>query len=165
MNFKKRVKKLFLCSLGIFLLLFLFRFTYGYFKYPNGSEYYTVESDSRWNRSNSFLNIASSKYKYKSSSTKSQIVQVDQKFEKTANLNCRTDNFVEDEKKIRSTIKSQNAIIQFQQKSGNEGNQKLNLQIGVPPEAFDSFIEEIKSNQKVLTLSMTKKDKTNEYRE
>lgn len=165
MSLNRRVKKLFKWSFGIFIIMFLFRFTYGFFKYPNGSEVTNPQISSAWDQASRFQNIASSKYEYKKSASKSQVVQVDQKFEKTANLNCTTNKFEEDEKNIRNTIEAQNAIIQFQQKSGNKGNQKLHLQIGVPPQAFDTFLEEVKQNQKVSSISLTKKDKTNEYRE
>lgn len=165
MSRKKQIKKYFLWSLGLFVLLFLFRISYGFFSYPAGIELDNIEVNSNWDRSSNFKNIASSKYEYKKSAAQTQVVQVDQKFEKTANLACKTNKFEEDEKTIRATIKSQSAIIQFQQKSGNKGNQRLSMQIGVPPLAFDSFLEEIKKSQKVVSISLTKKDKTNEYRE
>jgi hypothetical protein len=39
------------------------------------------------------------------------------------------------------------------------------LQIGVQPDLFDDFIDIIQNSQKVLNFNVTKKDKTNEYRE
>jgi len=166
---KSRIKKVALSLFGIFLLFFLFRIGYGYTAYPDNEEIdnYNIQSNFS-DDSRGFRNIASSKYEYKKGNnnpSNPQIVSVDQKYEKTANLGCKSANFEEDEKSIRKTIDDNNSIIQFQQKSGNKGNRKLHLQIGVQPDLFDSFIEIIKSNQKVISFNVTKKDKTNEYRE
>lgn len=170
MNFKKRVKRLFFLAISLFVVLFLFRLAYGFYKYPRGGEFQNAEPlISRWHSTSRFLNIASNKYNYKKSSSgspaRSQIVQVDQKFEKTANLQCRSKNFEADEKEIRQTIQAKNTIIQFQQESGNKGNRELHLQIGVPPQVFDPFVKALKDSQNVTAISITKKDKTNEYRE
>ena len=168
MEFKKRFKRVIYWLIGIFLLLFIFRITHGLFSYPNNSVYVTdngflnsITDDTRITP-----NIASSKYEYKDSNKpNSQITRVDQKYEKTAKIVCLSDKYEEDEKQILNTIDKNNAIIQFQQKSGNAGYRLISLQIGVPPKKFDSFVEEIKINQNILSISITKKDKTNEYRE
>lgn len=163
------MKKIIAYLLGIFILFFLFRIGYGYSAYPDNEE---IDSHSLHTNfsddSRGFRNIASSKYEYKKGSNQnnnSQIVSVDQKYEKTANMGCKSANFDEDEKSIRKTIADNNSIIQFQQKSGNKGYRKLHLQIGVQPDLFDTFIDIVKSNQKVVSFNVTKKDKTNEYRE
>ena len=167
MEFKQRFRRILLGLLGLFLLMFFFRLIYGFISYPRDSEYRELNGitnsftgDTKWS------NIASSKYKFKKSNRpNAQITQIDQKYEKTANITCKTDDFEKDEQEIRQTIEQNNAIIQYQQKSGNEGNRKLSLQIGVPPLKFDTFVEDIKKNQKIQAVSITKKDKTNEYRE
>lgn len=169
MTFKLRMRKTILRFFAIFLILFFFRLIYGYISYPNnrppnfGANNQTIGSTSR-----GFSNIASTKYKIKkgaSTSAPAEMISVDQKYEKTANMACTSSTFEEDEKQIRTTIKKENSIIQFQQKSGNVGKRKLYLQIGVQPDRFDSFIEQIKNNQTVVDFNVTKKDKTNEYRE
>lgn len=166
MNFKARVKKLFFSAIGLFVLLFLLRLAYGFYTYPKNSEVLHTEPPvSRWDKTTRFLNIASSSYQYKKSSSGGPMVQVNQKFEKTANIDCRSKHFERDEKQIRQTILAKNTIIQFQQESGNKGNRELYLQIGVPPQVFDSFVEAITQNQNVTAIRITKKDKTNEYRE
>lgn len=165
---KKQVKKTALYFLAIFIIMFLFRVGYGYSQYPDNedtsSDYIpaSFSDDSRGHR-----NIASSKYEYKKGggNTNQQMISVDQKYEKTANLGCKSTDFDEDEKTIRKTIQDNNSIIQFQQKSGNEGNRILYLQIGVQPDLFDDFIDIIQNSQKILNFNVTKKDKTNEYRE
>lgn len=166
MTLKNRLKKLFLWAAGLFVILFLFRVAYGFYTYPKGSEVQNSAPEiSRWYDTAGFLNIASSKYQYKKSLSGSHVVHVDQKFEKIANIACRSKKFEKDEEHLRQTIKSNNTIIQFQQESGNAGNRELYLQIGVPPQAFDPFIERIQQHQNVTAITITKKDKTNEYRE
>lgn len=165
---KARIKKVFFSLLGLFLILFLFRLAYGYTTYPNSNQSNTLTNvvNSFASRDGFYRNIASSKYEYQKGSTADgQIISVDQKYEKTANISCKSEKFEEDEKAIRQTIKNNNAIIQFQQKSGNRGNRQLHLQIGVQPDIFDEFVEQIRQQQRVIGFDMTKKDKTNEYRE
>lgn len=165
---KNQVKKIALYLLAIFFIMFLFRLGYGYSKYPDNEDMSSdYVSASFSDDSRGYRNIASSKYEYKKGggNNSPQMISVDQKYEKTANMGCKSTDFDEDEKTIRQTIKDNNSIIQFQQKSGNEGNRILYLQIGVQPDLFDTFIDIIKESQKVLSFNVTKKDKTNEYRE
>ncbi len=66
---------------------------------------------------------------------------------------------------MRANIKSNNALIQFEQKNGNVGSRKLHLLIGVPPEKFDFLYEQLIKIGEVQSKQITKKDKTNEYKE
>ena len=164
---RKQLRNIFFGFLGIFALMFLFRIGYGYLSYPPTQSFANdgfigevVEA------TRGLANIASEKFEYKKGKeTNSQIVQVDQKYEKTATVTCKTDQFEEDEKELRASIDEEKAIIQFQQKSGNKGNRLIYMQIGVQPDRFDAFIQKLKTEQQVFSLNVTKKDKTNEYRE
>lgn len=162
---KKQIWRFFLALVGLFLIMFTVQFVYLATKSSNYS--YRDAGDLLNNFSGGLRlsnNIASKKYKSNSGAGQ-QTVSVDQKYEKTANMTCRTTSFSEDEKMIRQTIKEENALIQFEQKSGTDNNRQLFLQVGVPPDRFDAFVEKIKAAQKIVKFDVSKKDKTNEYRE
>lgn len=89
---------------------------------------------------------------------------MDQKYEKTATVSSKTENFQEDEKKIKGTIKSYNGIIQFEQNSGGKGNRELHLLIGIVPEKFDSFYVAVKKIGNLRATDIVKVDKTSEYK-
>lgn len=167
MGVKKRMFKVFFWLILLLVVLFSFRLIYGYYRYPEGKE--QVQSDNIQDfapTSSGYRNIASAKYEFKKGASDApQMVSVDQKYEKTANLQCQTNSFEQEEKQIRKTIKVHNAIIQFQQESGGAKNHRLYLQIGVQPDRFDQFITQIRKEHKVVSINTTKKDKTNEYRE
>lgn len=161
-TFKKRLKKLTLWLILIFAVLFIFRLIYGYTKTfddtPNQAQFFD-------NISNSKRNYATKKYKVKSSTPNQTAIKVDQKYEKIAEIKTKSSNFEEEEKSSRKTIEKLDALIQFEQKSGNKGYRKLNLVIGVPPENFDDIYNQLITIGKVQAKQITKKDKTNEYKE
>lgn len=146
----------------IFTILFVFRLIYGYTKNIDESP---DQSDFFESIANIKRNYASKEYKVKSN-TNSQggPLKVDQKYEKIAEIKTKSSKFEEEEKNTRSKIEKYNAIIQFEQKSGNNGYRNLNLVIGVPPENFDSLYAELIGIGKVQAKQITKKDKTNEYK-
>lgn len=161
-TFKKRLKKLIFWLIVIFIALFIFRLIYGYTKTfdetPNQTQFFE-------NISNSKRNFATKKYEVKSSTTNQSAIKVGQKYEKIAEIKTKSSNFEKEEKTSRETIKNLNALIQFEQKSGNKGYRKLNLAIGVPPENFDALYNQLITIGKVVAKQITKKDKTNEYKE
>lgn len=160
--FKKRYKKATVWLVMIFVVLFIFRLMYGYTKSfdetTNHSQFFEVNSNTK-------RNYASKKYEVKSSSQNHASTKVDQKYEKIAEIKTKSSDFEKEETSSRETIKKLDAIIQFEQKSGNQGNRKLNLVIGVPPENFDALYNELITIGKVHEKQITKKDKTNEYKE
>lgn len=164
-NFRKRFRKALLALLALFAVLFVFRIIYGYNKTSSnqgdGEALYfqTVSSVKR--------NFASKEYRMKSEQVAGQasVVTVDQKYEKIAEVSSKSAKFSEEEKLVRTNIDDNNAIIQFEQKSGNDGSRRLYLQIGVPPENFDTLYSNLIKIGKVHSKQITKKDKTNEYKE
>ena len=56
-------------------------------------------------------------------------------------------------------------MIQFEQKSGNDGYRQLHLLIGVPPDNFDKLYDNLIQIGTVQKKQITKKDKTNEYKQ
>lgn len=174
--FKKKVVRVVLISLAGFLLLFFFRFIYGYT---------TGLSESREERFSDFFssvenlkrNYASDKYRYKSemrlpeaptSSTElspaNREINVDQKYEKTAMIQSRSGKFEDDEKNLRDKIKSYNAIIQYEENSGKKGDRELHMMIGIPPEKFDTFYIDVLKIGRIKSKEVTKIDKTNEFK-
>jgi len=161
-TFKKRLKKLIFWLIVIFTILFIFRLMYGYTKSydntPSQSQFFDLIS-------NTSRNYATNKYKVKSNIANQSAINVDQKYEKIAEIKTKSSNFEDEEKSSRETIEKLDALIQFEQKSGNKGRRKLNLVIGVPPENFDVLYEQLITIGKVHAKQITKKDKTNEYKE
>ena len=161
-TFKKRLKKLIFWLLIVFAILFIFRLMYGYTKSfddtPNQSRFFD-------NISNSKRNYATKKYEVKSNTANQSAIRVDQKYEKIAEIRTKSSNFEKEENFSRERIKKLGALIQFEQKSGNKGYRRLNLVIGVPPENFDDLYNQLITIGKVQAKQITKKDKTNEYKE
>lgn len=174
-NFKSKIWKISYVFLAGFLLLFTFRMIYGYTsKFTDREPDYI--SNFFDNYESSRKNYASDKYKYdkgysnSSSSKASQNnvahqISVDQKFEKTATVKSKTDNFDRDEKRIKAVISDYKGIIQFEKNSGRAENRDLQLSIGIQPEKFDSFYTVVKNIGQVKSMEITKVDKTNEYRD
>ncbi len=160
--FKKRFKKLIGWLVLIFVVLFAFRFIYGYTKkiedIPNQSQFFETVLQTR-------KNYASKKYKVSTNAGAAASINVDQKYEKIAEIKSKSSAFEEEEALARKKAQKYNALIQFEQKSGNKGHRKLNLVIGVPPEHFDSLYQQLIKIGKVQAKQITKKDKTNEYKE
>ncbi len=146
-----------------FVLLFLFRMFYGYTKNLNEVQEQTQQFNE--NSLNAKRNYASKEYQVKSSTLNQPQIKVDQKYEKIAEINTKSDLFEEDEKQVREQIDAVNALIQFEQKNGNKGFRTLQLVIGVPPENFDNLYNSLIKIGKVQAKQITKKDKTNEYKE
>lgn len=161
-SFKKRLKKLIFGLVILFAALFAFRFIYGYTKTIDNTPSQTQFFD---NISNSKRNYATKKYKVKTNTTNQSAIKVDQKYEKIAEIKTKSADFENEEKSSRKTIEKLDALIQFEQKSGNKGYRNLNLVIGVPPENFDALYTELTKIGKVQAKQITKKDKTNEYKE
>ncbi len=158
-SFKKRFKiwvgLLFLC----FVVLFLFRLASGY--QGAGSDHvFPLDPD----RSETLLvvkrNYASEKYKV---AVGQSPIRVDQKYEKIADINSFSTQFDAEELQIRNSILEQDGLVQYEDKTGNEGYRRLHLVIGVPPENFDVLYENLITIGKVRAKRITKKDKTNEY--
>ncbi len=161
-EFKKRLRKLIGWLLVIFMILFVFRLIYGYTKKISDNPRQTQFFESI---SNVKRNYASKKYEVQSPNTAQSSVKVDQKYEKIAEISTKSTEFDNEEKQVRGKVESYKGLIQFEQKSGNKGYRKLNLLIGVPPENFDDLYNDLIAIGNVQAKQITKKDKTNEYKE
>ena len=161
---KKRLYKgLIIYAIG-FLIFFIFRIFYGYVSHPATADplrVYAPQADFEL----SIRNYASSKMKYEKGGYSPQVVTVDQKYEMVADFKSVTRKFKEDEKKCRAAIKKHKALIQYEGKSGLPGRRVLNLAIGVEPSRFDVMAAEIEKIGKITSKTVTKLDKTNEYKD
>lgn len=156
-RFKKTVVKLLL----LFILLFIFRLIYGY---------QTVNEPTFSNVLNEMIDVSYQGRKNYATKKYSQnagisVMSIDQKYEKIADINSLTTKFNKEEELIRAQIKDYDGLIQFENKSGNKGNRKLNLVIGIPPDNFDSIYQSLIKIGKIQSKQITKTDKTNEYKE
>ena len=89
---------------------------------------------------------------------------VGQVYEKKADLRAVTQDFTKDEKTLRGIIEANHALIQLQQLNGLDGERQLSMSIGVYPEKFDTVVEAIKALGKLSFFSVTKEDKTSEFK-
>lgn len=162
---KKRFKKRVIYLILLFIILFVFRILYGYSEYSNNNN--IQESDLFFQDVTSTrVNYASKKYKINTVSNNSPaVIDVDQKYEKIATVNTKSSEFEREKKLLDKEIKKQGAIIQFEQNSGNDGYRRLQLLIGVQPEKFDTLYNALSKVGKVQSKEITKKDKTNEYKQ
>ena len=167
-TFKKKIRKISLLLGSLFVLLFLFRLFYGFWgvrttdggEYEVGPDFFSSLHDLRKNyASEKIKNIAMSPGQDQSDLSSSQ------KYEKTATVRSRTLHFEDDETLIRKTAGAFNAPIQYEQGQGKKGNRELYLSIGVTPAAFDSFYHAVQQIGELRSTTITKIDKTNEYRQ
>ncbi|HUS97234.1 MAG TPA: DUF4349 domain-containing protein [Hyphomicrobiaceae bacterium] len=154
-----------------FVVLFALRIGYGYWDQPNGQPVAraanTFGTSRNWKFAGGLRNYASAKVKVSRSQLPGGAIGggVDQKYEKVANVGLTSGEFDRDEDNVRTHIKSNGALIQFEQRQGLKGHRLLRLAIGVSPDKFDSFVEKIQTFGKLSQLTINKSDKTNEYRD
>lgn len=166
---KNRIKKSLLWGFLGFVIFFSFRLFYGYLIYPNGKIQDTYSSyRSSSNFSFSRKNYASTKYKgggQRHQASTSSGGKHDQKYEKVCTMSSQSSKFDKDEKQIHVAIKKYNSLIQYENRSGLQGDRHLNLAIGVPPKHFDVMILELKKIGNLKSILIDKQDKTNEFKE
>ncbi len=163
-SFKSRFRKLFKWSTGLFLLLFVFRLIYGYVSPESGRSQYNGE-DFFNSLENVRKNYASENIMKKSLDAPQPSMVVNQKYDKTASIKTKSSEFDRDERSIKAKAKAFNAVIQYEQNTGQKGNRQIHLLIGVNPTLFDSFCLEIQKIGLIKAIGVTKVDKTNEYKQ
>lgn len=149
---------------ALFVFLFVARLIYGYY-YPGTARNNGVTLLGSDDFSVSRKNYASEKIKGESAPQQQQqpSFSQSQKYEKVATLRSKSSQFEADDARLKAMVKGFGAVIQYEQNTGNTGQRSLNLLIGVKPERFDSFYIEIQKIGQILSKSITKTDKTNEY--
>ena len=90
---------------------------------------------------------------------------IEQKYEKIANVYSQTKAFDKDLTNLQALISNYNAVVQYQNLSGVEGNRVIDLSIGVDPEKFDAFLTEIKKISELQNFNVSLIDKTSEFKD
>jgi hypothetical protein len=85
-------------------------------------------------------------------------------YEKVASLGASSRDFDGDSQKIRSAIQTHQVLVQEEKNSGLKGQRLLNLVLGVVPEKFEPLVEELRQVGTLISFSVTKTDKTDQYR-
>jgi hypothetical protein len=159
---KKRMRRTVVMFAVLFVALFFFRFLYGYYGRVVENTYSEVGYDF-------FSNVKDIRENYATEKIANNIAPQDvfaaQKYEKTATVRAETSHFVKDDSLIRGITNSYGGSIQYEQGLGTQGSRELHLSIGVRPESFDSFYRAAQGIGELLSTSITKVDKTNEYRQ
>lgn len=160
-DFKTNFKRFAKWSLIIFLIMFIFRMSYGYLS--SSSEGYDNYSDSFFSSLGDLRkNYASEKIQHTEMTLGSA---ASQKYEKTATVRSRSTAFEKDEALLKTKTQSFKAVIQYEQNMGQKGFRQTHLLIGVSPALFDSFYVEVQKIGQLRGREVTKVDKTNEYRQ
>jgi len=89
---------------------------------------------------------------------------VDQKYERVADVRSSSRDFDVDVAKIRAIATSVAAVVQSENAYGLPGSRVLSLKLGVVPAAFDQAAERLKGVGKLLSVTITKTDKTADFR-
>lgn len=168
MNRKALKKGLIIFGIG-FVIIFSIGFIGGYFEPPvMQSRVNQITQNTFSNDLGRFdynvKNVASIQMKVMGN-TPNKSYQVDQKYQKVADLATETGRFTKDEKKTREITKKHNALIQFEENTGMPGSRYLHLAIGVPPGEFDAMIRDLKKIGNLKSCNVNKTDKTNEFKE
>ncbi len=174
-GFRQRFRRAALVLISIFVFLFGFRLLYSYTS--GGREYDSGGSISNFFESNDIVrrNYASEKTKrvsYEKTTTDAPAKSApapaanvgEIKYEKKGDVRTRTRSFENDEKNVRTRLSAFRCIIQHEQNMGRPGDRELYMQIGVPPEQFDSCFLFLKTIGKVQTADVTKTDQTSEFK-
>jgi len=167
--FKKRMKKACLWLSLPFAVLFTFRMLYGYkaTRYDvlesHGDDFFSSISDLRKNYASEKLEKVA--YQQSSAPLAPQGAAGSQKYEKTASVRAKSSQFEKDIAAINTTTRRFNAVVQYEQNLGNQGNRESHLLIGVNPAAFDSFYQAVQQIGRITARKVTKVDKTHEYRQ
>lgn len=157
-TFKARFWRYFRWGALVFCALFVFRLIYGYVATGTtggsdfSSDYFDQISDLR-------KNYASEKVAQQPDFT------TNSKYEKTAIVKTTSSDFTKEEKDIRGKVDNYKGVIQYEKALGKKGNRELHLMIGINPATFDSFYHEIQGIGVIRSMSITKIDKTNDYRQ
>lgn len=163
-TFKARFRKLSVWFALLFFALFVFRFIYGFVAVDIG-QIGDLGSDFFSSLNNIRKNYASEKFALSRNVQEPSTFASNQKFEKTASIQTKSSEFEQDEKQIKAKTAGFNAVIQYEQTTGQKGSRQTHLLIGVNPALFDSFYVEIQKIGVVTSTEITKIDKTNEYKQ
>jgi len=158
---KKTFKLIFLALIALYLALFAGRAVYELTREVGSDVYYGY-----WPGSASLVrNFASTKLTMDAIATpgSSGAVVIDQKYERIAHIASKTSDFDSDLKRLNNLLDEYNAIVQMENNRGLPGNRQIDLVIGVRPEIFDAIQAKISQIGQIISVTITKTDKTDDY--
>ncbi|MBX9926905.1 MAG: DUF4349 domain-containing protein [Hyphomicrobiaceae bacterium] len=88
-----------------------------------------------------------------------------QKYEKIATLSQTTTAYETDRAKVATAIDAHGGLVQIERAAGLKGRRSIYLQIGVPPDKFETFTAALQAIGQGASIDIIKNDKTNEYLE
>ncbi|NIG53127.1 DUF4349 domain-containing protein [Chitinophaga sp. Cy-1792] len=165
---RKTARRAIIVFTGVFLAMFCLRLIYGY-KFRSAAVFnaenpaVSFDFGGRSNYASEKIAVKEMKVTPIDPAVAAVDINPSQKYEKVATLLTKSNHYDRDEASLYQLIDSSGSIIQYENKTGNKGNQHLELLVGVNPEKFDSFYLAAQRIGVVVERDVTKTDKTNEY--
>ena len=156
------IRRLFFMAIAAFLLIFLLRFSYEII-FTRRDIIVTVPSPAHETYSfrRHLFNVATEKITQ--TDITGNIITIDQKYEKTANISSVSHRFDEDHELLRELIDTHDAIVQSESLQGLPGNQVLTITIGVTPQHFDILVNFLRELGTLRSFTVNRVDKTNDF--
>jgi len=107
-------------------------------------------------------NYASAKMNIPQAGMAAQVVE--QKYERVSTMEASSTDWAKDNDALAAIIRESKALVQAEDSTGLTGWRRLNLELGVVPEAFDSMVERLRSVGKLESIVVTKTDRTSDFR-
>ena len=120
--------------------------------------YYGAEKEARLSS-----NYASERVVYTAGAAAPSVL--DQKYERIANLVAKTVNYDSDMEQFNALIAGHRAVVQSENRRGLSGGRRADFRVGVRPESFDDMQAAVSKIGVLTSSSVTKTDKTYEYRQ
>ena len=162
---KKALKRIFIGFIALYFIIFAARAVYDLITFndtditDNYNIYYTGEKEV----GRSINNYASLKMEYAGDG--STVSVMDQKYERIASITSKTVKFDSDMERFNSILEEHRAVVQMENRRGLAGSRRIDLVIGVRPESFDAMQSAISQIGRIISSTITKTDKTYEYRQ
>jgi len=161
---RARIRRLFFLAIALFIFVFLLRLSFeliftnneGVVSAPHISMRYEAYPFRRH-----FSNIATDAISQRDIT--GNVIIIDQKYEKTANISSVSHRFDEDHESLRGLINTHDAIVQSESLQGLPGNQVLTITIGVTPQHFDDMVNDLRELGDLRSFTVNRTDKTNDF--
>ena len=168
LSYKKRIIRTVFWFVLLFAAFFIFRLLYGYSNpgsnynpYEGGIDFFSSINNLRRNYASEKISNNGAAFGVNPGGD----VFASQKYEKTATVSSTTSEFTNDDTLIRRITSRFDGSIQYETSLGKKGNRELHLSIGVKPAVFDSFYRAVQTIGDLRSTTISKVDKTNEYRQ
>lgn len=173
--FLQTFKRLFAGFIALFFVIFAARGIHDLYSYNDSDiviqNNYPDYSFSVGIGSSYIKNYATQRMEFKDSAglivggTDASVSVLDQKYERIANIVSKTVSYDADLKHFNEILEENRAVVQNEQQQGLPGRRSIELVIGVRPENFDAMQEKVSNIGKNISYTITKTDKTYEYRQ